>query len=127
MGLGPGEIVLILVIAYVVVGPEDMTKLARMTAKGLRELRKLRADLQSEVEEGIPLQSLASEMRESGPLRPLRAEVEKSSTPPDKKTESGTSLNAFRKETAEDLESVMNEIRIAEQQITACTGQQSNT
>ena len=28
MGLGAGELVLILVIAYVVVGPEDMAKLA---------------------------------------------------------------------------------------------------
>lgn len=41
MSLGLGEIVVILVIAYVVVGPEDLPKIARMLAKVLRQLRRM--------------------------------------------------------------------------------------
>ena len=45
MGLGAGELALILVIAYVVVGPEDMVKLARTLARTLRQIRKLQMEL----------------------------------------------------------------------------------
>ena len=48
MGLGAGELALILVIAYVVVGPEDMVKLSRTLARTLRQLRKLTVDLHEE-------------------------------------------------------------------------------
>ena len=48
MGLGAGELALILVIAYVVVGPEDMVKLSRTLARTLRQLRKLTVDLDAE-------------------------------------------------------------------------------
>ncbi len=41
MSLGLGEIIVILVIAYVVVGPEDLPKVARGLAKALRQLRRL--------------------------------------------------------------------------------------
>ena len=50
MGLGPGEIVLILVIAYVIVGPEDMTKLARTLAKVLRQARRLGTEMKEELD-----------------------------------------------------------------------------
>lgn len=61
MGLGPGEIALILVIAYVIVGPEDMGKLARTLAKALREIRKLSADLQKEAGDGLALPASVKE------------------------------------------------------------------
>ena len=54
MGLGAGELALILVIAYVVVGPEDMVKLSRT----LRQLRKLTVDLHEEAVGGINLPSV---------------------------------------------------------------------
>lgn len=58
MGLGAGELALILVIAYVVVGPEDMVKLARTLARTLRQLRKLIVDLHEEAVGGINLPSV---------------------------------------------------------------------
>ncbi|MBR2729495.1 MAG: twin-arginine translocase TatA/TatE family subunit [Eubacteriales bacterium] len=61
MGLGPGEIALILVIAYVIVGPEDMGKLARTLAKALREIRKLSADLQKEAGDSLALPASVKE------------------------------------------------------------------
>ena len=111
MGLGPGEIVLILVIAYVVVGPEDMSKLARMLAKGLRELRKLRADLHAEVEESVPLKELAAEVGNNG-----------SPDPSSMKTAKDSSLSRLSGEMSEELESVMKEIQRAEEELASLSG-----
>ena len=73
MGLGAGELVLILVIAYVVVGPEDMAKLAKTLAKTIRQLKKMSADLSREVGSGLqlsPVSDLTGEVRvPSGPDR----------------------------------------------------------
>ena len=66
MGLGAGELVLILVIAYVVVGPEDMAKLAKTLAKTIRQLKKMSADLSREVGSGLqlsPVSDLTGEVR----------------------------------------------------------------
>ncbi len=41
MSLGIGEIIVILLVAYLVVGPEDLPKVARGIAKALRQLRAL--------------------------------------------------------------------------------------
>ncbi|MDO5131511.1 MAG: twin-arginine translocase TatA/TatE family subunit [Eubacteriales bacterium] len=83
MGLGPGEMILILVIAYVVVGPDDMAKLARTLAKTLREFRKMGTDLRAEVNDSI-----------SVPVDDLQKKMQGS-----------------------DLDSVLKEIRKAEEQI----------
>lgn len=58
MGLGAGELILILVIAYVVVGPQDMGKLARTLGKTVRQLKKLSADLKAEAGGGLELPSI---------------------------------------------------------------------
>ena len=50
MGLGMGEIVILLVIAYVVVGPEDMVKFARKLGAALRQLNKLRTEVSTELD-----------------------------------------------------------------------------
>lgn len=39
MSLGLGEIIIILIIAFVVVGPEDLPKFARVLARGVRQIR----------------------------------------------------------------------------------------
>lgn len=67
MGLGPGEMILILAIAYVVVGPEDMAKLSRTLAKTLREFRKMGSDLRAEVNGSItnPAENIQKTMRET--------------------------------------------------------------
>ena len=45
LGVGPMEIVLILLIAFIFLGPERMTEAARLVAKLVREGRNLAADL----------------------------------------------------------------------------------
>ena len=41
-GLGMGEIVVILIVALLFIGPEQLPKAAKTIGKGLRELRKQR-------------------------------------------------------------------------------------
>ena len=48
--IGFGELVLILLIAFLVVGPKDSPKVGRTLAKGVRELRKFMNDVKSSVD-----------------------------------------------------------------------------
>ena len=48
--IGFGELVLILLIAFLVVGPKDLPKVGRAMAKGVRELRRFMGDLKSSVD-----------------------------------------------------------------------------
>ena len=48
--IGFGELVLILLIAFLVVGPKDLPKVGRTLAKGVRELRKFMNDVKSSVD-----------------------------------------------------------------------------
>ena len=45
LGMGTMEILLILLIAFIVLGPEKMVDVARMLGKASRELRRMSADL----------------------------------------------------------------------------------
>ena len=86
---------MILFIAYVIVGPEDMGKLARTLAKALREFRKLSADLREEV----------------------KVETDIPEIFPDQKTAVGHSDPA-----AAEMESVLKEIQKAEDMISRGSG-----
>ncbi len=100
MGLGPGELALILFIAYVVVGPEDMGKLARTLARTLREIRKLSTDLSEEVKKGTAIPEV------------LPGEKTKAQDPAAfAASETGVS------ESVSEMESVLREIRKAEELI----------
>lgn len=46
MGLGISEIIVILIVGLVVLGPQKLPEIARMVGKGLNELRKLSTDFQ---------------------------------------------------------------------------------
>ena len=48
--IGFGELVLILLIAFLVVGPKDLPKVGRTLAKGVRELRKFMNDVKNSVD-----------------------------------------------------------------------------
>ena len=50
MGLGLGEIILILLAALIVVGPKRLPGLARSLGAGMRELRKAMGELQDSIE-----------------------------------------------------------------------------
>lgn len=99
MGLGAGELILILVIAYVVVGPEDMVKLAGTIAKTLRQLRKLSTDLRGEVEGELRLSSM--KMSDIDPDKIVKETI---------KNDAAGSVSA-------DLDSVLKEIQKAEEQM----------
>ena len=106
MGLGAGELVLILVIAYVVVGPEDMAKLARTLAKTIRQFKKMSADLTGEVR--VPSASdLTGEIRIPS-VREMISDREKTGA------ENSTVKNDAAGSASADLDSVLKEIEKVE-------------
>ena len=89
MGLGMGEIVILLVIAYVVVGPEDMVKFARKLGAALRQLNKLRAEVSTELDLSKSVKTAQSAANNAGKAADLTS----------------------------DMQSVLDEIRKAEQKL----------
>ncbi len=56
-GMGLPELMLVLVIAFIVIGPEKLPHLARALGKGLAEIRKATEEVRDEIEkEGRSLQ-----------------------------------------------------------------------
>lgn len=51
LGLGVGEVIIILVVALVVLGPTKLPQVARQVGKGLREFRRHASDLQNTFDE----------------------------------------------------------------------------
>jgi sec-independent protein translocase protein TatB len=51
LGLGVGEVVIILIVALVVLGPTKLPQVARQVGKGLREFRRAASDLQNTFDE----------------------------------------------------------------------------
>ncbi len=51
LGLGFGEIILVLIVALLVLGPEKLPQLAQQLGKGLREFRRLANDFQHNLNE----------------------------------------------------------------------------
>ena len=122
MGLGAGELVLILVIAYVVVGPEDMAKLARTLAKTIRQLKKMSADLSREVGGGLqlpPVSDLTGEVRvpsASDLTGEIRIPSVRETISDTKKTdaENSTVKNDAAGSASADLDSVLKEMEKVE-------------
>jgi Tat protein translocase TatB subunit len=78
LNIGPPELIVILVIALVVVGPQRLPELARTLGRGLRELRKVQDDVRDMVSTGMDdelkqtaneLKRTASELRSSTDVR----------------------------------------------------------
>ena len=53
-GLGFGEIILVLVVALLVLGPEKLPKLAKQLGRGMREFRRAASDFQSTLQDADP-------------------------------------------------------------------------
>ncbi|MGH9026713.1 MAG: twin-arginine translocase TatA/TatE family subunit [Acidimicrobiia bacterium] len=51
MNVGPAEILVVLVLAFLVVGPNKLPELARTLGRGMRDLRRLRALSQRQFDE----------------------------------------------------------------------------
>ena len=79
MNLGFGELLLILVIAFVVVGPKDLPKVARAIAKVLRQLKGVYAEVKSELDLDTELSQIKDQVRSQAPalddLSEIRREI----------------------------------------------------
>ena len=51
--LGPAEILVVLVVALLVFGPEKMPEIARQVAKGFREFKRVQQHLKSELRDVV--------------------------------------------------------------------------
>lgn len=80
MNLGFGELLLILVIAFVVVGPKDLPKVARAIAKVLRQLKGMYAEVKSELDLDTELSQIKDQVRSQAPalddLSEIRREIQ---------------------------------------------------
>lgn len=74
MGIGMGEIVLILIIGFFVVGPEDLPKVARTLAKCVKKMRAAMKELTKSFEDDIKV----DEIKETGrDIKSFNAEFER--------------------------------------------------
>lgn len=56
MSIGFGEIIMILCVAFFVVGPKDMPKVARALARGVKKIRNMMKSITEEFEEEIDIE-----------------------------------------------------------------------
>ncbi len=68
MGLGLGEIILILILAFVVVGPDDLPKVARGIAKAMKQAKILFADIRDELEIETELKDVKDDLTAAAKL-----------------------------------------------------------
>lgn len=53
MGIGLGEFVIVLLVAFIIVGPEDLPKVARTLARWVKAARKTMKDISGSFEEDL--------------------------------------------------------------------------
>lgn len=82
-GIGPTELVVILVVALLVLGPKRLPEIARALGKGLAEFRRATADVTSELDNARIM--LEQEAREAGRRTAVKTEPK-----PEQKTYSRT-------------------------------------
>lgn len=80
-GIGTGEILIILVIALILVGPHKLPELAKMLGKGFSEFKKAADDLRNSVsaeiqveEEKRKLLEIRPQREENGPVGPVETD-----------------------------------------------------
>lgn len=85
-GMGMGELIVILIVALLVLGPDKIPEAARTIGKGIRELRKHTTNLQQTIEEdetlGGTVRELRSVLRGDEPMPPPLASGLRSPSPP---------------------------------------------
>lgn len=63
-GIGIAELIVIMIIAFVVVGPEKLPQIARALGKGIFELKRATEDIREEIEtEGDQLEEILKETK----------------------------------------------------------------
>lgn len=65
--VGPLEILVVAVIALIVFGPQRLPEIARTVGKTLAQLRRMAADVRSEFESGMDMDTVADEPEDIPP------------------------------------------------------------
>lgn len=76
MSLGLGELILILLIAFVVVGPEDLPKVARGLARALKQIRVLFAGMKEELDMEGDLEDIRKEFDIKGNINEMKKNLD---------------------------------------------------
>ncbi len=64
-GVGTSELVIILIIAILILGPKEIPKVARSIGKGMRELQRAKDELKKNIEfEDDPISNIKSELND---------------------------------------------------------------
>ena len=75
MSIGLGEILITLLVGFIVVGPEDLPKVARTVARWVRKIRQMMKELSKNVEAEIKLDEDIREVKEE--LKDVSSEFER--------------------------------------------------
>ena len=84
--LGPAEILVILVIALLVFGPNKMPEIARQVGKGFREFRRVQQHLKSELRDVVSEFDSPPSTADGSTERPVPMLPPKRATPPDRRS-----------------------------------------
>lgn len=76
MNLGLGEIAVVLLIAFVVVGPKDLPKIARAIARAARQLKGLYRNVRDSLDLEEELAEVKKMAKSTGPADPLTGEAD---------------------------------------------------
>lgn len=70
LGMGPGELILIIIIALIVLGPGKFPEIARTLGKMAREVRSITDNFQDELRKEIDLDELSAQKPKTEPQKP---------------------------------------------------------
>ena len=71
-GIGAGEILLIIIVALIIVGPKRLPEIARTMGKAMRVLKKASYDFTSQVTKDLDIQETDRDQKKPPPLPPGR-------------------------------------------------------
>ncbi len=98
LGVGPFELILVLIVLFIVVGPAKLPEIAAMIGKGMRKFREASAELNRGLKE------VAEEVKEAG--NEVGKEVGQTSKP-------GTALTSDLREVSREIEGVVREAGVS--------------
>ncbi|HUB08286.1 MAG TPA: twin-arginine translocase TatA/TatE family subunit [Myxococcales bacterium] len=79
--IGPGELMVILILALVLLGPDKLPEVARSIGKGMKEIRRATEDIRNTVEEELYRAEAAKPKPPVSPLPALTASIAAAAEP----------------------------------------------